>query len=463
MEAVKKMIFAMQKIEEKSGFKVDQVIFHSQDIFNASAGFSYAGKATINVYHGMFKTLQDDLDAWAALFGHEIAHVVRQHQFQSDSERLSKASVKAVGDVARRLPGMAGALSQVAVELVGMGVKGAFNRPQEEEADQLGLKWMTEAGFDPKGMERLTQHMVALQGDGVLLEFLLTHPAPANRLNKAREFLATQGGQPSAFSNIDWSSTNELLANLKRRIPVYAAAEPEPLTNMAFVRVEGGTFRMGCMPVGELCFESDRVMHEVRVDSFEIAAYEVTQEQWQKVMGSNPSQAVQCGSNCPVERVSWEDAQQFIARLNEQGEGGYRLPTEAEWEFACRSGGMPLYHCGERGLSDHAWEGDNSWGRLHPVGTKAPNRFGLYDMTGNVREWVADWYDAGYYAASPKENPTGPASGKFRVVRGGDYDSQGLRMLLASYRDSGFPDVRREYIGLRLARTVKEQKSLNSP
>ena len=148
------------------------------------------------------------------------------------------------------------------------------------------------------------------------------------------------------------------------------------------------------------------------------AAIEVTQGQWEAVMGSNPSRFPECGLDCPVEQVSWEDAQEFIRRLNAMdGAGTYRLPTEAEWEYAARAGTT-----GDRygNLNAIAWYADNSGvARPHPVGQKAPNAWGLHDMLGNVWEWVEDWYDS--YPGGAVTDPRGPGSGSHRVHRGGGW------------------------------------------
>ncbi|MBF0428257.1 MAG: formylglycine-generating enzyme family protein [Magnetococcales bacterium] len=149
--------------------------------------------------------------------------------------------------------------------------------------------------------------------------------------------------------------------------------------------------------------------------------YEVTQAQWQAVMGYNPS-SLNCGDNCPVNSISWEMVQKFIQKLNSQGPNKYRLPTEAEWEFACRGGEIQKY-CGGEEPDLIAWHKGNAAGDIHPVGQKNPNKFGLYDMSGNVWEWVHDHFDANYYTVSPKENPKGPTTGVRRIFRGGSVKS----------------------------------------
>ena len=196
--------------------------------------------------------------------------------------------------------------------------------------------------------------------------------------------------------------------------------------------------------------DDEQPVTQVRISrGFDLGKYEVTQGQWEAVMGSNPSYLNRCGLDCPVERVSWEDAQEFIGRLNAMdGEGTYRLPTEAEWEYAARAGTT-----GDRygNLDAIAWYDDNSGGRKHPVGQKAPNAWGLHDMLGNVWEWVEDWY--GDYPGGSVTDPRGPASGSYRVRRGGGWRS-GASNCRSAIRISATPGNRNSNLGFRLLRTV---------
>jgi formylglycine-generating enzyme required for sulfatase activity len=150
----------------------------------------------------------------------------------------------------------------------------------------------------------------------------------------------------------------------------------------------------------------------------------VTQDQWQAVMGNNPSRFK--GPKNPVEQVSWDDCQQFLDKLNAKsgpGRGKFQLPTEAQWEYACRAKSTSQYCFGddEARLGEYAWYGNNSGSKTHPVGERKPNAWGLYDMHGNVWEWCQDWYDGGYYAKSPMDDPAGPTTGSNRVDRGGSW------------------------------------------
>ncbi|BBM87270.1 SUMF1/EgtB/PvdO family nonheme iron enzyme [Candidatus Uabimicrobium amorphum] len=185
-------------------------------------------------------------------------------------------------------------------------------------------------------------------------------------------------------------------------------------TGMEFVLIRGGSFRMGSND-GD---DDEKPVHRVRVNSFLMAKYEVTQDVWQRVMGNNPSHFRGSkfthvrGDKLPVERVSWTECKSFCDKL------GMRLPTEAEWEYACRAGTSSKYYWGNTMDGDYAWYLGNSSRKTHEVGQKSPNAFGLYDMTGNVWEWCADWYDSNYYASSPANNPQGASSGSNRSERG---------------------------------------------
>jgi formylglycine-generating enzyme required for sulfatase activity len=177
--------------------------------------------------------------------------------------------------------------------------------------------------------------------------------------------------------------------------------------------------------------------------------HSITQAQWEAVMGENPSKFK--GRSNPVENVSWDDIQVFIKRLNQkEGTNKYRLPTEAEWEYAARAGTTSAYSFGDDAdsLGRYAWYDGNSGDKTHPVGQKQPNPWGLHDMHGNIKEWVQDWYDQDYYAKSPARDPRGPSGGLFRVLRGGGWidDAEDLR---SAYRDSIFPNIR--HYGFRLA------------
>jgi formylglycine-generating enzyme required for sulfatase activity len=213
------------------------------------------------------------------------------------------------------------------------------------------------------------------------------------------------------------------------------------------VYVQGGSFTMG-----DSYAESVSV-HQVTLSDFYIGKYEVTQTQWKVVMGDNPSKFK--GDNLPVERVSWDDAQEFVLKLNAQTGRHYRLPTAAEWEYAARGGNQSkgYKYSGSNTIGDVAWYGGNSGGKTHPVGQKSPNELGIYDMTGNVDEWCSDWL--GSYSSGSQQNPVGPSIGRCRVDRGGYYRTyERYSRVTAHYGNR--PDNRGDHLGFRLVLPLSE-------
>jgi formylglycine-generating enzyme required for sulfatase activity len=229
--------------------------------------------------------------------------------------------------------------------------------------------------------------------------------------------------------------------------PKQKKAWRDPMTGMAFAWVPEGCFQMGSNE-GD---SDEKPVHEVCVDGFWMGKYELTQGQWKQIMGNNPSYFKK-GDNHPVETVSWNDVQGFIKKLNSEGQGGFRLPTEAEWEYACRSGGKKEMYCGGNVLDRVAWYSKNSGSKTHLVGKKAANGLGLYDMSGNVWEWVSDWYNGDYYGKSPRNNPKGPREGSSRVIRGGGWGG-GAGGCRSACRGDWPPGYRYYHLGFRLART----------
>lgn len=215
------------------------------------------------------------------------------------------------------------------------------------------------------------------------------------------------------------------------------------------IYVEGGTFMMGALPNDKEADSDETPRHQVTLSSFYIGRYEVTQELWQAVMGSNPSR-FQGDPKQPVERVSWNECQTFINKLNALTGEQFRLPTEAEWEYAARGGqkSRGYLYSGSNNISDVAWYWENSNKTTHPVGQKQPNELGLYDMSGNVYEWCQDWY--GSYSSSAQTNPTGPSSPSYRVRRGGGWYFSARCCRASSRYDA--PDRSSNDLGLRLAR-----------
>ncbi|HHV37555.1 MAG TPA: SUMF1/EgtB/PvdO family nonheme iron enzyme [Candidatus Cloacimonetes bacterium] len=248
---------------------------------------------------------------------------------------------------------------------------------------------------------------------------------------------------------------------------VSGSYEEDLVNSMIFV--EGGTFMMGSSDG----YDDEKPIHEVSLSSFMISQYEVTQKEWLEVMGSNPSSFK--GSHRPVENVSWHDAIDYCNKRSVKegltpcysGSGnniacnwdanGYRLPTEAEWEYAARGGNKSsgYEYAGSNTLSDVAWYYGNSGDKTHQVGQKSPNELGIYDMSGNVREWCWDWYGESFYEKSPIRDPRGSTSWRGRVLRGGSWKSRLDLYCMVAYRSTNTPIVASNGSGFRVVRTFK--------
>lgn len=222
------------------------------------------------------------------------------------------------------------------------------------------------------------------------------------------------------------------------------------------VKVKGGTFMMGSDVTPKnvkLTYEASRPRHEVTLGSYYIARYEVTQGVWQAVMGENPSQFRQSDS-LPVENITWYEAQQFTILLSQLTGRRFRLPTEAEWEYAATGGvkGLPFAGCERGQLNAYCWYCVNSERTTHPVGRLKPNAMGLYDMSGNVAEWCQDWMDL--YTGQSQENPRGPQKGENKILRGGHYNATSP-MCTVYDRSWYIPSGRSEYYGLRVVMEIE--------
>jgi formylglycine-generating enzyme required for sulfatase activity len=218
---------------------------------------------------------------------------------------------------------------------------------------------------------------------------------------------------------------------------------------MQFATIPAGSFIMGCSPGDADCYAEEKPVHRVTITRpFEMSKFQLTQQDYEAVMNTNPSNFK--GSNLPVENVSWDDAQRFCEAVNGKGDGyRYRLPTEAEWEYAARAGD-PSSRYGP--LLQVAWFRDNSGGTTHPVGEKQPNAFGLYDTLGNVWEWVQDWYGITYFSHKPESDPKGPQSGEYRVSRGGSWRGVVRGQSRVSARYILKPNTRSLVVGFRCVR-----------
>jgi formylglycine-generating enzyme required for sulfatase activity len=250
------------------------------------------------------------------------------------------------------------------------------------------------------------------------------------------------------------------------------AANFEVVTNddIAFIQIPAGTFSMGTSEAQRASLVEQKAWtrfencelpaHTVTISKpFLIGQFEITQKQWEAVMGKNPSAFKD--ENRPVDSVSWEEVQKFIEKLNEKNGARYRLPTEAEWEYCCRAGSTNLFGLcstnvtiAPESLGDFAWFRKNSDNRTHPVGEKKPNAWGLYDMHGNVWEWCQDWYASDYYAKAPEKDPLNTVPTTEHVFRGGSWflDWQNLR---AAFRSGNLPGFKSQYVGFRLVRDLE--------
>jgi len=237
-------------------------------------------------------------------------------------------------------------------------------------------------------------------------------------------------------------SPEEVLKSLREK---HLQEEKELARLSEMVQIPSGEFVMGRNGVKT----NEEPTHTIFLNAFYINKYEVTQLQYLSMIGTNPSYFSKCPL-CPVERVTFQQASQYCSKV------GKRLPTEAEWEKAARGGTSGWYYWDQGHMDLFAWYGNNAGKRPRPVGTRNPNRYGLYDMAGNVWEWVQDWYDPNYYRKSPRRNPSGPVKGTFKVIRGGSWGTPPEKIAHA-YRDSREPHTRYINGGFRCAKDAKNE------
>jgi formylglycine-generating enzyme required for sulfatase activity len=272
---------------------------------------------------------------------------------------------------------------------------------------------------------------------------------------KKKEEEAKKNAEAEAKKNAEAEAKKNAEAEAKKNAEAEAKMPSrlnDPLAG-TFILVKGGTFTMGCTSEQSDCSSDERPAHQVTLSNYYIGETEVTQAQWRSVMGSNPSRFSGCDA-CPVEQVSWNDVQEFISRLNNLSGGArYRLPTEAEWEYAARGGSQSrnYQYAGSNYLDEVAWSNSNSGGKTHAVKGKKSNELGLYDMSGNVREWCSDWY--GSYSSGSQTNPVGASSGSSRVDRGGSWGLGAPASCRVADRAGITPGHRGNALGFRLART----------
>ena len=319
-----------------------------------------------------------------------------------------------------------------------VGMQGEHNLTLPDEFDFKYAQVALSAGLNDVAIDSVTRYFVAPGSEGEFyseaLELLEEAEAGA-REARARE---VRDAEARAAREAREQEIQTIRAALERDIQ----------TAIEFVRIPAGEFLMGSTSAD--ADDGEQPVTPVLISrAFDLGKYEVTQGQWEAVMGSNPSSIQECGLDCPVENVSWEDAKEFIRRLNAMdGAGTYGLPTEAEWEYAARAGTT-----GDRygNLDAIAWCGENIAGRTHPVGGKAPNAFGLHDIIGNVHEWVEDRY--GPYPGEAVTDPEGAGSGSLRVFRGGSWYFS-VRNCRSSYRGYDVAGGQHRFLGFRLLRTV---------
>ena len=315
------------------------------------------------------------------------------------------------------------------------------------------------------GVARITlpvgQHTYIVASDGYESEegmVKLKASAPSNlQIQLSKEAVAEVSNVNDAIQSIPSSSPSQSITitsdNSSSTSVTSGASEISiPVSNgitIDMVKVEAGTFKMGATSEMKKPFKWEKPVRQVTLtNDYYMGKYEVTQALWQTVMGSNPSR-FKGSNNLPVECVSWDDCQEFIRKLNIMTGRSFRLPTEAEWEYAARGGkkSCGYQYSGSSNILDVAWYWDNSLDGTHVVGMKQANELGLYDMTGNVFEWCKDWYGA--YRSSSLINPAGTASGADRVCRGGGWGSS-MRCCRSSYRDYYPPNYRYGNLGFRL-------------
>jgi formylglycine-generating enzyme required for sulfatase activity len=266
-------------------------------------------------------------------------------------------------------------------------------------------------------------------------------------MRRVLALLVLTTGVLAACGRVETARTNAQAETTAVAAPRAVAASPLPdALAMTFMAIPAGTFRRGA----ESGNPDEWPVNDVRITrAFEMQRTEVTQGQWEAVMGSNPAFFKDCGPTCPVENVSWDDAQAFVTKLNARTDGyQYRLPTEAEWEYAARAGTTGDYG-GTGKLDEMGWYVGNAGKRTHPVAQKQPNAWGLYDMHGNVAEWVTDW--DGPYSTGAASDPTGPAGGQTRGCRGG-HANRDARAARSAPRSAYPPGYTNDYWGFRLVR-----------
>ncbi len=295
--------------------------------------------------------------------------------------------------------------------------------------------------------------VIELKEGEYTIEAVIPSTGQFEQYAKKEIFVADDTLQPVSLK-LEKRASSNFRKDLKRKHP--NPIEPE------MVSIQGGSFRMGCVSGSEDCGSDEKPVHTVTVGSFLMGKYEVTFNEWDACVAAGgcshyPIDDKSSRGQRAVNKVSWNDVQEYIKWLNQETGKEYRLPTEAEWEYAARAGTKTKYSWGnsKKSAGKYAWYDKNAYDvgdkYAHRVGTKKPNPWGLNDMYGNVWEWTRDWYDEKAYSNSEKNNPMGPSSGRYRVIRGGGWVSN-VGYLRSADRSIGSPDGRDDDLGFRLMR-----------
>lgn len=326
------------------------------------------------------------------------------------------------------------------------------------------VKWQKEIDIFYSNVLEAMKTKVAAQTDNVALVEDYKKRLSDARLKKIDELKKINPEINDWLVGLFKIEANELLLELRKKIIKESIdAQPTDPTTSAdcpscpeMVFVQGGTFEMGCTEEQSNCKDDEKPVHSVTLSDFYIGKYEVTQQQWQNIMGDNPSSFKGC-ANCPVESVSWNDIQDFIIKLNQRTDRNYRLPTEAEWEYAARGGQKSKMYlfAGSNDADTVAWYYYNSANKTEEVGTRISNELGIYDMSGNVWERCQDLY--GIYPSTAQTNPRGANNGSFRVIRGGSWDFNPRYCRVASRSRSG-PEFSGSSGGFRLVHSSADKQ-----
>ena len=281
--------------------------------------------------------------------------------------------------------------------------------------------------------------------------------------------IAVEDGHVYLLKQLDWRRNVLFKISMERANTRPAAPAPKEITvdlggglKLEVVLIPAGEFLMGSPDPDKDAQTQEKPQHRVRITKpFYLGKYPVTQEQWEAVMGGNPSHFK--GPMSPVEMVSWDDCQKFLNKLSAKSGNHrrkFRLPTEAQWEYACRAGSATCYYFGdgESALGEYAWHNANSDSRTHPVGEKKPNAWGLYDMHGNVWQWCEDWFDDNFYKGTPVDDPAGPSAGSDRVSRGGSWSYTAKFCRSASRNGNGLDNCNNN-LGFRVSLVLADKPS----